>query len=85
LKEPEMSRTPRENLQNKLTWDDKSSYRLNCKPESMHGTDLGPLHIYSRCASRSSCGTSNSRSRTITKTLENWIEADLEIKKESRS
>jgi hypothetical protein len=31
--------------------------RLNCQPESMSGTDLGPLPIRNSCATGSSCGT----------------------------
>jgi hypothetical protein len=50
MREPERSRTPQENLQNQLTWAHGGSQRLSHQPKSMHGLDLGPLHIWNRCA-----------------------------------
>ena len=50
LKKPEKSRTTQENLQNQLAWANGDLQRLNHQPGSMHGTDLGPLHIYNSCA-----------------------------------
>jgi len=61
LKKPERSRTVLENLKNQVTWDHRVSLRLNHQPESMHGTDLGPLHILNRCAAWSSFWATNSR------------------------
>jgi hypothetical protein len=59
LSELEGLRTPQEDLQSQLTWArgaggrkeaEESSQRLNHQPKSIHGLDLGPLHIFSRCA-----------------------------------
>ena len=47
LKEPEVSRTLQENLQNQLIWVHGASQRLNHQAESMHGTDLAsPTHTH---------------------------------------
>ena len=61
--EPKRSRTLQENLQSQLTWVHRGSQRLNCQPESIHGIDLGPLHICNSCAAGSSCGTPTSVAR----------------------
>jgi hypothetical protein len=60
-----VSRTPQENLQNQLTWVHRGSQTLTCQPESMHGMDLGPLHIGNNCAAGTLLlyVTSNSRIR----------------------
>jgi hypothetical protein len=32
-----------------ITWVHRGSQRLNCQPESMYGTEPGPLHICNIC------------------------------------
>jgi hypothetical protein len=65
VNETEGSRTPKKDLQNQLTWDQRWRYsqRLNYQQKSLQGLYLGPLHIYSRCAAWSSCGSPNNWSR----------------------
>lgn len=57
------SRAPQQNLQNQLTWAYRGSQRRNLQPGSLHGSALGPLHIYNSCVGGSSCGTPNNRNR----------------------
>jgi hypothetical protein len=58
-----------ENPQNQRTWTHRGSQRLNCQPESLRGTDLGPLLMCNSCVAWSSCGTSTSRSGAVSDSL----------------
>jgi hypothetical protein len=58
-KEPERSKTPKENIWNQLTWAHRGSQNLNWQTECMHGMDRGPLHMCNSCEAKSSCGTPN--------------------------
>lgn len=42
-----------------LTWAHRDSRRLNQQSGKMHGTELGPLHIYYKCVFYSSCEIPN--------------------------
>lgn len=44
---------------NQLAWAHRGSQRLNCQSESLHGTDLGPLHQCTAIQARYSRGTPN--------------------------
>ena len=57
LQEPERSSTETRNLQNQLTRAHRDSQSLSHQPESMHGTDLSPLHICNSCVAWFSYGT----------------------------
>lgn len=50
--------------QNQLTWGHRGLQKMNLKPDSFHGTDLGHLCIYFNCVAWSSCAKSNSGSRS---------------------
>lgn len=63
LKEPEDSRVPQENIQNRLSWPQRDPHRLNRQPGSMDRADIDPLHICTSCVAWSSCGTPDSRNR----------------------
>ena len=65
LNEPKRSRIAQENVQNKLAWSHRGSQRLNHQPESMHGMDLGPLHICNRCAAWLHVGPLTAGARAI--------------------
>ena len=65
LKEPEVSRTLQENLQNRLTWAHRGSKRLNCQPENMKGMNLGALYICNSCVAESSCRTLNAKAEAV--------------------
>lgn len=56
----EGSRTPWEGSHNQLTWAQRGSQRLNGQKGSLHGTELGTLHICHSYAAWSTCGTPNS-------------------------
>lgn len=49
-----------DNPQNQLTWAHRGSQGLNQQPGSLHGIDIGPLHMCLGCAAWSSSGTPNS-------------------------
>lgn len=53
---PKGSRTLWENPQQTLSWAHRVSHSLNWQPQSLHGTDLGALHICYSCIVWSSCG-----------------------------
>ena len=54
--EPEVLRTPQEDLQSQLPWTywgwqgGSADHRLDHQPNSMQWLDLDPLHICSKCA-----------------------------------
>ena len=50
LRDLEWIGTPQEDQQNQLTWTFVGSQRLNHQLKSIHGLDLSPMHICSRCA-----------------------------------
>lgn len=49
LWEPEGARTPQETTQSQLNWGHGASQRLDHMPGSLHGTDLGSIHICYSC------------------------------------
>ena len=51
--------TLQEDHLSQLIWTLGGSQRLNHQPKDMPWLDLGPLHICSRCAAWSSCGSPN--------------------------
>jgi hypothetical protein len=61
LSKSEGSRTPQdlESTHLEPRGQGGGSQRLNYQPKSMQGVDLGPLHICSKYAAWSSCGSSN--------------------------
>ena len=58
-------RTSQEIPQNQLTLAHRGSQRLNHEPGSLHGTDLGPLHICNSCAAGSSCGIFKAEAKLV--------------------
>lgn len=54
--ETEGSRTLPEKPTESTNLGSRCSQRLNCKLGSLHGTNLGPLHICCNCIAWSSCG-----------------------------
>jgi hypothetical protein len=59
MRESEGSRTLQEDLQSQLTWVHGGSQRWNHQAKSMHGLELGLLHIFRRCAALSPHGFPN--------------------------
>ena len=63
LRDPKRTGTPQEDQQSQLTWTLEVSHTLNHQPKSEHRLDLGSLHMCSRRAAWSSCGSLNNWSQ----------------------
>lgn len=65
LQEPYGSRAPQEIPQSQLNLAHWGSQKLNQQSGSLHGSELGPLHICYGNLAWSSCGTSKGGSRAV--------------------